>query len=67
MSTFRTRVIFPVQDNLSAHTKASLWEVFPAAEARRLFERFEWRDTSALDLIRSGHRFAAENATNSRI
>ena len=31
-----------VQDNLSTHKPASLYEAFPAAEARRLVERFEW-------------------------
>jgi hypothetical protein len=30
-----------VQDNLSTHTAASLYAAFPAAEARRLIERFE--------------------------
>ncbi len=35
-----------VQDNLSTHTTASLCEAFPAAEARRLVERFEWHYTS---------------------
>ena len=34
-----------VQDNLSTHTKASLYQAFPAAEARRLVERFEWHYT----------------------
>ena len=34
-----------VQDNLNIHSKASLYEAFPAAEARRLVERFEWRYT----------------------
>ncbi|HEV3236427.1 MAG TPA: transposase [Gemmataceae bacterium] len=34
-----------VQDNLNTHTKASLYEAFPAAEARRLAERFEWHYT----------------------
>ena len=34
-----------VQDNLNTHSKASLYEAFPAAEARRLVERFEWRYT----------------------
>jgi hypothetical protein len=34
-----------VQDNLSTHTPASLYAAFPAAEARRLVERFEWRYT----------------------
>ena len=31
-----------VQDNLNTHAKSSLYEAFPAAEARRLVERFEW-------------------------
>ena len=30
-----------VQDNLNTHKPASLYEAFPAAEARRLVERFE--------------------------
>ena len=34
-----------VQDNLNIHSKASLYEAFPAREARRLVERFEWRYT----------------------
>ena len=34
-----------VQDNLNTHVKASLYEAFPPAEARRLVERFEWRYT----------------------
>ena len=34
-----------VQDNLSTHTTASLYEAFPAAQARRLVERFEWHYT----------------------
>ena len=39
------KVIVLIQDNLSVHSKASLYEAFPAAEARRLVERFEWRYT----------------------
>jgi hypothetical protein len=31
-----------VQDNLNTYCPASLYEAFPAAEARRLVERFEW-------------------------
>jgi hypothetical protein len=31
-----------VQDNLSIHKPSSLYEAFPAPEARRLVERFEW-------------------------
>jgi DDE superfamily endonuclease len=46
-----------VQDNLNIHAKASLYEAFPAAEARRLVERFEWHYTpkhgSWLDLAES--------------
>ena len=34
-----------VQDNLNTHKPASLYEAFPAAEARRLAERFEWHFT----------------------
>jgi hypothetical protein len=33
------------EDNLSTHKPASLYEAFPAAEARRLIERFEWHYT----------------------
>jgi len=32
-------------DNLNTHVAASLYEAFPAAEARRLVERFEWHYT----------------------
>ena len=35
--------IILVQDNLNTHTPASLYEAFPAEEARRLVERFEAR------------------------
>jgi uncharacterized small protein (DUF1192 family) len=34
-----------VQDNLNTHKPASLYEAFPAEEARRLVERFEWHYT----------------------
>lgn len=37
--------IILVQDNLNTHKPASLYETFPAAEARRLVERFEWHYT----------------------
>ena len=40
-----TQIIVLVQDNLSIHSKVSLHEAFPAAEARRLVERFEWHYT----------------------
>src|ERR1019366_6799728 len=39
------RTIVLVQDNLSVHSKASLYQAFPAPEARRLVERFEWHYT----------------------
>jgi DDE superfamily endonuclease len=46
-----------VQDNLSTHKPASLYEAFPPAEARRLVERFEWHYTpkhgSWLDMAES--------------
>jgi hypothetical protein len=38
-----------VQDNLNIHRPASLYEAFPAAEARRLVERFEWHYTPKHD------------------
>jgi transposase len=34
-----------VQDNLSTHTPAALYEAFEPQEARRLAERFEWHYT----------------------
>jgi DDE superfamily endonuclease len=34
-----------VQDNLNTRKPASLYEAYPAAEARRLVERFEWHYT----------------------
>ncbi|MGH7192214.1 MAG: IS630 family transposase [Candidatus Saccharimonadales bacterium] len=51
------RTIVLVQDNLNIHCKASLYDAFPAADARRLAERFEWHFTpkhgSWLDLAES--------------
>ncbi|MGH8749717.1 MAG: IS630 family transposase [Burkholderiales bacterium] len=53
----RAGKIVLVQDNLSTHKPASLYQAFPAAEARRLVERFEWHYTprhgSWLDLAES--------------
>jgi hypothetical protein len=50
-------IVLLLQDNLNTHSKASLYEAFPAAEARRLVERFEWHYTpkhgSWLDLAES--------------
>jgi hypothetical protein len=49
--------IILVQDNLNTHKIASLYEAFPAPEARRLAERFEWHYTpkhgSWLDMAES--------------
>jgi hypothetical protein len=46
-----------VQDNLNTHKPASLYEAFPAGEACRLVERFEWHYTpkhgSWLDMAES--------------
>ena len=46
-----------VQDNLNTHKPASLYEAYPAKEARRLVERFEWHYTpkhgSWLDIAES--------------
>lgn len=51
------KTIVLVQDNLAVHSKASLYQAFPAAQARRLVERFEWHYTpkhgSWLDLAES--------------
>jgi hypothetical protein len=41
----QAETIILIQDNLNTHAAASLYEAFPAAEARRLVERFEWRYT----------------------
>ncbi|MFN3077914.1 MAG: transposase [Alphaproteobacteria bacterium] len=53
----RARKIVLVQDNLNTHVRASHYQAFPAAEARRLVERFEWHYTpkhgSWLDLAES--------------
>ena len=53
----RASRIVLVQDNLSTHKPASLYQAFPAKEARRLVERFEWHYTprhgSWLDMAES--------------
>ena len=60
-----------VQDNLSTHTTASLYAAFPAAEARRLVERFEWRYTpkhgSWLDMAESELGVLASQCLDRRI
>jgi hypothetical protein len=41
----KAKKIVLMKDNLNTHKPASLYEAFPAAEARRLVERFEWHYT----------------------
>jgi hypothetical protein len=60
-----------VQDNLSTHAPASLYAAFPAAEARRLNERFEWHYTpkhgSWLDMAESELAVLATQCLDRRI
>lgn len=60
-----------VQDNLSTHKPASLYEAFPAAEARRLVERFDWHYTpkhgSWLDMAESELGVLASQCLDRRI
>jgi hypothetical protein len=60
-----------VQDNLSTHKPASLYEAFPAPEARRLVERFEWHYTpkhgSWLNMAESELGTLASQCLNRRI
>ena len=63
--------IILVQDNLNTHTKAALYEAFPAAEARRLAERFEFHYTpkhgSWLDMAESELGILASQCLDRRI
>ena len=65
------RKIILVQDNLNTHKPASLYEAFPAAEARRLVERFEWHYTpkhgSWLDMAESELGILASQCLDRRI
>jgi hypothetical protein len=60
-----------VQDNLNTHKPASLYEAFPAAEARRLVERFEWHYTpkhgSWLDMAETELSVLSTQCLNRRI
>jgi hypothetical protein len=60
-----------VQDNLSTHTPASLYQAFAAAEARRLVERFEWHYTpkhgSWLDMAESERGVLSSQCLDRRI
>ena len=63
--------IILVQDNLNTHKPASLYEAFPAEEARRLVERFEWHYTpkhgSWLDMAESELSVLSDQCLNRRI
>ena len=65
------KTVVLVQDNLNIHGKGSLYEAFPAAEARRLVERFEWHYTpkhgSWLDLAESELGFLTSQCLDRRI
>ena len=67
----KAETIVLVQDNLNTHAAASLYEAFPAAEARRLVERFEWHYTpkhgSWLDLAESELGVLASQCLDRRI
>ena len=63
--------IILVQDNLSTHKPASLYEAFAAPEARRLVERFEWHYTpkhgSWLDMAESERGVLSSQCLDRRI
>lgn len=65
------KTIVLVQDNLNTHTPASLYEAFPAPEARRLIKRFEWHYTPKngrwLDLAESELGVLASQCLDRRI
>ena len=65
------KTIVLVQDNLNTHRPASLYEAFPAAEARRLVERFEWHYTpkhgSWLDMAESELSVVSSQCLDRRI
>jgi hypothetical protein len=67
----KAKKIILVQDNLNTHTKASLYEAFPAAEARRLAERFDFHYTpkhgSWLDMAESELGILASQCLDRRI
>jgi len=67
----QAETIVLIQDNLNTHCPASLYEAFPAAEARRLVERFEWHYTpkhgSWLDLAESELGVLASQCLDRRI
>jgi hypothetical protein len=67
----QAETIVLVEDNLNTHAAASLYEAVPAAEARRLVERFEWhhkpKHGSWLDLAESQLGVLASQCLDRRI
>jgi DDE superfamily endonuclease len=67
----QAETIVLIQDNLNTHAAASLYRAFPAAETRRLAERFEWHYTpkhgSWLDLAESELGVLASQCLDRRI
>jgi hypothetical protein len=58
------KTIVLVQDNLNTHSKASFYEAFPATEARRLVERFEWHYTPKLQSTAAGLIWRSPNSAS---
>ena len=67
----QAETIVLIQDNLNTHAAGSIYEAFPAAEARRLVGRFEWHYTpkhgSWLDLAESELGVLAAQCLDRRI
>jgi hypothetical protein len=67
----QAETIVLIQDNLNTHAAGSLYEAFPAAEARRLVGHFEWHYTpkhgSWLDLAFSELGVLAAQCLDRRI
>jgi hypothetical protein len=58
----KAKKIVLVQDDLNTHKPASLYEAFPAPEARRLVEKFEWHSAylQQADPGRGGRRLGGQ-------
>ena len=54
-----------MEDNLNTHKPTSLYEAFPAAEARHLVERFEWHYTPKLRRLAQYGRSRAQRVVGS--
>jgi hypothetical protein len=62
----RAEAIVLVQDNLNTHDPSSLYQAFPAAEARRIAERFEWHYTPKRNASPGASRISQHSKSNSR-